>query len=118
MALNLGVGTEKRLFVFPGTRGDSWPTDSRLGQLRVALAAGFKQTARARLGRKKDGEVPGGTENNVRASFQPGRRCGRGRLLGDLGTTEPAAGLYLPGKERGLSFRDFCLLMSSVWLLQ
>lgn len=48
LALNLGVGTEKRLFVFPGTRGDSWPTDSRLGQLRVALAAGFKQTARAR----------------------------------------------------------------------
>lgn len=48
VALNLGVGTEKRLFVFPGTRGDSWLADSGLGQLRVALAAGFKQTAGAR----------------------------------------------------------------------
>lgn len=40
------------------------------------------------------------------------------RLLRDLGTTQQAAGLYLAGKERGLSFRGFCLLVSSLWLLQ
>lgn len=28
--LNLGVGTEKHLFVFPWTRGDSWAVDSSL----------------------------------------------------------------------------------------
>ena len=47
MALNLGSVTENRVCVSSNERGQLAP-DSRLGQLRVALAAGFKQTARAR----------------------------------------------------------------------